>query len=122
MNTKRFKVENFEGDSVVIIEVDMDKLTEEAATEINTFWNNAERRLRKRNGNVIHVVIGLYAAEVIHKLQVEGADEVYGEYSKFYTKFMEELEGWPNNGTFKVIEASTWIPDSDELEIREINV
>lgn len=47
----------------LVFEVDDEKFTEAAATEINSFWMNEKRRVDACGGDVVKAALKLYAAE-----------------------------------------------------------
>ncbi len=47
----------------LVFQVDDEKFTEAAATEINSFWMNEKRRVDACGGDVVKAALKLYAAE-----------------------------------------------------------
>lgn len=52
-------------DYFVTFKVDLTKFTEQVATDINSFWSNADSRLKDSGDDIILAALQLYAAEVL---------------------------------------------------------
>lgn len=65
MAKNKFELKVDQGDICIelVFEVDDEKFTEAAATEINSFWMNETRRVNKCGGDVVKAALKLYAAE-----------------------------------------------------------
>lgn len=65
MAKNKFELKVDQGDICIelVFEVDDEKFTEAAATEINSFWMNEIRRVNKCGGDVVKAALKLYAAE-----------------------------------------------------------
>lgn len=95
-NLKRFTLEDAWRDWEVVLEVDLDQLTVERATEINEFWSGDDDRLDDADGDVVRAVIKLAAERFIYALLEYGGLIVCdGEQSAGWTKSdLHEQEGW----------------------------
>ena len=96
----KFKVAAADGsDDEVFLEVNPSVLTDELATEINTFWGAAAARLEEQDGNVLQTVVRLFGAQAISYMRADGGasfgdDEADGE--KWTRRVLElDAEGWP---------------------------
>lgn len=97
---KRFVV-RFGDDDEVCLEVDTTVLTEALATEINTFYGNAESRLWHEGGDVVRVVVRMFGANVLQFMSSEGWADVHEEHSDLRALLMKDVlewlhEGWPD--------------------------
>lgn len=83
----------------VFLEVNPQVLTDEVATEINTFWGHAARRLEEQDGNVQQAVVRMFGAQAIFYMRGDGGgacfdDDIDGE--RWTRRVLElEAEGWP---------------------------
>lgn len=96
----RFRVRHAD-DNEVLLEVDPAILTPEMATEINTFWGGAARRLADQHGDVVQTVVRMFGARAIFYMQADrGADLVETDQrgGEQWTKLIleSEAEGWPS--------------------------
>lgn len=96
-NLKKFTLSDSWKDWQLTLEVDLDILTEERATEINQFWTSAEDRLGDADDDVIRVVIKMAAERFVFAfLEIGGAfvDSDAG-YANSWTKTeLHNQEGW----------------------------
>lgn len=87
-------------DSGVTLRVDHDVLTPELATEINTFWSDADGRLVDENYDVVRVVIRMFGAAAIRFFMDDGGArfDSRGNGDLHWTgQVIKSLvEGWPD--------------------------
>lgn len=95
-NLKRFTLKDDWKDWKIVLEVDLEQLTSERATEINEFWSGDDDRLDDADGNVVHAVIKLAAELLVYALLERGGAVVRdGEQSKIWTlDYLHDQEGW----------------------------
>lgn len=75
-------------DAQVVIEVDLDVLTVQTATDMNDFWSSSKEVLEACDGDVILAATRRAAAQILYLL-VDGEDE-----ETAISKLCED-EGWP---------------------------
>lgn len=130
-NLKKFKVADWADQFVLVLEVDLDKLTPALATEINNFWGGADDRLNEEGCDVVKAVIRLYGARVIGLMADCGGADYRAPASQTcvstWDKDMQAEEGWPPaDGTpggmagIRLLEATVEIPGFDDLELVEV--
>lgn len=129
-NIKRFQVKDDWKDYEVVLEVDMDILTEEKAALINNFWTSAEDRLDECDGNVRATVVRLFGQNAICTFLQDGG--VCTSTDWVLSRISKELrgeEGWGGEGdtpgTFgwcgiRVVSADVVLPSFDEMELKEV--
>lgn len=129
---KTFKVcGEFNDELFVTLQVDTDKLTPALASQINSFWGDAEARLETEDGDAVKAVIRLYGARVIRLMLEAGGNCFTASRSRLtaqlWTEAMQAEEGWPgHDGTLfgaagiRVIEAQVEMPGFDEVELTEL--
>lgn len=129
---KTFLVSDSKDTFFVALEVDLDKLTPEAASLINAFWGGAEDRLDAEDGNAVRAVIRFLGCKLIGAMLEFGGqsfDEraVTGPGRGVYwmREFMEG-EGLLRNKDFKLdalgirlVKADVEIPGFDEMDLDE---
>lgn len=132
MMIKTFKVcAEYNDEMFVVLQVDMNKLKAELATEINTFWGDAEHRLFSEDGDVVKAVIRMYGSRLMRMMLAEGGCSITATRSplaaQIWTVAMQAEEGWPGpDGTpsgaigIQVIEAQVEIPGFDGVELEEV--
>lgn len=111
---RRFKLEaGF--DLSVTVEVDMDKLTPELATEINSFWSGADDVLGAADGDVVLAAV-LRSGPYLMGAVLQGYNEFGAQ------KELDESEGWPPNGEHGIRIIDFEIPDmdADMIDVTEI--
>ena len=86
-------------DIELTLEVDLDKLTPELATEINNFWSGSDDVMSASNGDVIEAAVRRAAPILIHAA----------------------LDGWNANGMINQFENREGWPDVDQLGIRVLS-
>lgn len=129
-NIKRFRVKDDWKDYEVVLEVDMDILTEEKATLINGFWTSAEDRLDECDGNVRATVVRLFGQNAICTfLQDGGVCTSKGSFLARISKDLRAEEGWGGEGdtpgTFgwcgiRVVSADVELPRFDDVHLKEV--
>lgn len=88
-------------DAEVTLRVDHDVLTPELATEINSFWIEADSRLASEDEDVVKAVVRLFGARAIAVLMEQGGAD-FGDkrpdINKWWTQKVidEQYEGWPD--------------------------
>lgn len=95
-NLKRFTLSDSWKDWQLTLEVDLDILTVERATEINEFWSDADYRLSKANGDVVRAVIKMAAGSFVYAfLEIGGACVTKDEGGNNWTTTgLHNQEGW----------------------------
>lgn len=129
-NIKRFLVKHNWKDYQVILEVDMDILTEETATLINAFWTGAEDRLDECGNDVRTTVIRMFGQNAICAILENGG--LFSRDDCLVRGLSMELrgeEGWGGEGLtpgafgvcgIRVVYADVEMPRFDDLELSEI--
>ncbi|ASK91084.1 DUF2528 family protein [Xanthomonas campestris pv. trichodesmae] len=87
--TKRYQVTEDRYDLEVMLQVDHDLLTPERATEINSFWTDADERLDAADGDVVRAVILMAARRFMFGILEDTWAGVRGMQQDF-----DEAEGW----------------------------
>ena len=77
-------------------EVDDEKFTEEAATEINSFWMNEKRRVEKCGGSVVKAALKLYAIECFTQAAFNNFKNEEWVMSQFDWSKGKGIEGFPS--------------------------
>lgn len=94
---RRYQVLESFKDYEVTLEVDHSILTQERATQINSFWTSDDDRLDEENGDVVRTVIRM-AGQTLINLMLEWGDvdfsDAEGERGDIWSKELRELEGW----------------------------
>lgn len=95
-NLKRFTLKDDWKDWDIVLEVDLDQLTIERATEINQFWGGDDDRLAEADGDVVRAVIKHAAKRLVYALLEQGGEVVRdGEQSQIWTQQdLHNQEGW----------------------------
>ena len=87
-------------DAGVTLRVDHDVLTPELATEINTFWSDADGRLADEKDDVVRAVVRMFGAAAIRFFMDDGGArfDTLGAGDLHWTgRVLESLvEGWPD--------------------------
>lgn len=91
-------------DLSVWIEVDLDVLTPDLATEINSFWAGAQDVLEAADGDVVEAVV-LWAASAFMRSVLAGLDIRDSQND------LDAREGWPPNGEHGIRLVDYSIPD-----------
>lgn len=128
---KTFLVSDSKDTFFVALEVDLDKLTPEAASLINALWGGAEDRLEAEDGNAVRAVIRLLGCKLIAAMLENGGftlDERVnpGTLSLFWIREMLEREGLLGNRDFqlealgiRLVKADVEMPGFDEMDLDE---
>lgn len=131
-NLKRYKVKDTWKDYEVTLEVNLERLTEERAGLINTFWTGAEDRQDEENGDVIRTVIRLAGLEVIcEMLEYGGADFSSKDNSypaRSSTWALQNKEGWGGKIEgdefgwcgIRVVAADVQVPNFEDVALAEV--
>lgn len=131
-NIKRFKVKDISKDYEVILEVDLERLTVERATAINTFWTGADDRVDEEDGDVVRAVIRMAGHEVICELLEDRGGHFtttcHGFPAQASTERLHSREGWggevdgDNFGWcgIRVLAADVQLPDFEEVALVEL--
>jgi len=95
-NLQKFTLSDDWKDWSITLEVDLDILTTERATEINEFWSGDDDRLDDADGDVIRAVVRLAAARLVFAmLRVAGATVTSEDQAAIWTKQdLHDEEGW----------------------------
>ena len=124
---KTFKVQAEYNDLMyVVLQVDMDKLTLEAATQINNFCSRDER-IESEDGDVVRAVVRLYGARAIRKMLYQGGACFKAHNPLAIKHWTTALQGLLANircdvfdHGISVVEAQIEIPDFDSVELLDI--
>ena len=121
MNLKQYVITAEDTEHEIKMTVDMDLLTPEMATEINTFWGDADWRLSQADGDVVQAVIRLFGQHAINKMLCEGGNDFSDE--DVGLQVAEDLldeEGWPGKDWkgFLIRSACVALPSFDQIEVR----
>lgn len=101
-NIKTYTVKaSWFNDAEVTLQVDHDRLTPELATEINSFWSNADCRLAAEDEDVVRTVIRMFGARAIALAMEEGGwdfgNRPYAAGLRTAKDVIDSYgEGWPN--------------------------
>lgn len=95
---QRYHVDALDASHELVVEVDLDVLTVERATEINKFLGGAKGRLAEERGDVVRVAVRLFCAMAIRLMLARGGVE--------FTEFGESNSS----------EAARWSRDVQEVE------
>lgn len=94
---RRYQVIESFKDYEVTLEVDHSILTQERATQINSFWSSDNDRLDEENGDVVRTVIRLAGLTLIN-LMLELGDVDFSDqevvHGNIWSKELRRLEGW----------------------------
>lgn len=131
---KRYIVED-DREFSVSLEADLDILTEELATEINTFWSEDRYRLGAEDGDVQKAVIRLFGKTAINIMLEEGGAEFSANNDaagRYWSEKVRREEGWGGEvgdkaarGKFgqcgiRIAAAEVYCASFDSVELREI--
>ena len=88
-------------DAEVTLQVDLDLLTTELATEINTFWSNADSRLAAEDEDVVRAVIRMFGARAISLAIEQGGWDFSNQAYVVGLRTAQDVidsygEGWPS--------------------------
>lgn len=126
-NIKKFRVGELLSDTYVVLEVDLDVLTEELAAQINNFVSGNDDRLEREDGDVIRTAIRMFGHYAIRCFLADGGiylDGPIGQENLRATKDVLDFldEGWPDFEALGIVifEAYVALPDYDELEVVEV--
>lgn len=96
---QRYHVDALDASHELVVEVDLDVLTVERATEINTFLGGAKGRLAEESGDVVRVAVRLFSAMAI-RLMLAGGGAEFREFGDSnpsqaaqWTRDVHEVEG-----------------------------
>ncbi|BAP41317.1 single-stranded DNA-binding protein [Pseudomonas sp. StFLB209] len=129
---RRYQVLESFKDYEVTLEVDHSILTQERATQINSFWTSDDDRLDEENGDVVRTVIRLAGLTLI-KLMLELGDVDFSDKEvargNIWSTELRRLEGWGGEleGSpygwcgIRAVSASVSSCSFYELEVREVS-
>ncbi|MCK0187895.1 DUF2528 family protein [Aeromonas hydrophila] len=80
----------------LVFEVDDEKFTEAAATEINSFWMNEKRRVAACGGDVVKAALKLYAAECFALAAFNNFKDEQWVMDQFDWSKDKGIEGFPS--------------------------
>ena len=101
-NIKTYTVKaSWFNDAEVTLAVDHDLLTSGLATEIDTFWSNADSRLAAEDENVVRAVIRMFGARAIALAMEQGGWDFSNQSHAAGLRTAQEVidsygEGWPS--------------------------
>ncbi len=126
-NIKKFRVGEPFTDTYVVLEVDLDVLTEELAADINNFVSGNDDRLEREDGDVIRTAIRMFGHYVIRCFLADGRICQVGPIGQDNIRSTQAVldfvgEGWPDFEALGIVifEAYVALPDYDELELVEV--
>ena len=129
-NIKTFAVTaSWFNDAKVVLQVNQDVLTPELASEINSFWGDADSRLTDEDGDVVKTVVRLFGARAIACFMEQGGAD-FGEkrpgIGKWWTQKVidEQHEGWPDAENLGILITSCEVSSVgfDDVELEAIDV
>ena len=99
-NVKTYTVKaSWFNDAEVTLQVDHSVLTTELATEINSFWGDADSRLASEDEDAVKAVVRLFGARAIAVAMKEGWEFSRHGYEKGIRNAADVIEhdgeGWP---------------------------
>ena len=131
-NLKPYKVKDTWKDYEVTLEVNLERLTEERAGLINTFWTGAEDRQDEENGDVIRTVIRLAGLEVICEMLEDGGADFSSKDNSYparsSTWALQNKEGWGGKIEgdefgwcgIRVVAADVQVPSFEDVALAEV--
>lgn len=125
-NLKPFVLSSESGEYLLVLEVDLAKLTAERATQINTFWSDHGHRLDAEDGDVVRAVVRLYASRMIALMLAAGGMQFDAIQEPIcagrWTELMHIEEGWGGEDDtphgwcgIRVLVAEVVVPGFDEV-------
>lgn len=125
---KRFKVQDWAGVAEVILEVDLQILTVEVATEINEFLTDPRDRMAEERGDAIRVAVRLFGAYALREMLSDGGAEFDGAVTgDQWSKRVQSYEGMGgcNPAPFgwcgiRVVGANVSVPDFGLVTLEEV--
>lgn len=127
-NIKTYTVKaSWFNDAEVKLSVDHDVLTSELATEINSFWGDADSRLADEDDDAVKAVVRLFGARAIACLMEQGGAD-FGErrpdIGKWWTQKVidEQGEGWPDAESLGILikSAEVCTVGFDDVELEAV--
>lgn len=109
-NIKRYEID-YDWKASVTVDIDHDIVTEASLHELNNFWSDAERIIKRHDG-VLNVVLKRLAREIID-IQFTYGYTISGLIDKFDWDKGNGREGWPPMDGSQGIK----IIDTEDLEI-----
>ena len=100
-NIKTYRVTASDFDwAEVVVEVNLDVLTPDLATEINGFWSGDEWRLNQVDGNPVLAAVRLFGASAISFFMNDGGADIVAHEERDRERWtgavLDDLgEGWP---------------------------
>jgi hypothetical protein len=123
MAVKRYRIESFDGDFIVIAELDDTIITEAHLADINRFWGGAELRLLEARGDITVAVLKLLSRALWWAQAHYGNRNLDGLLDLFARS---EIEGWPpmdgTHGIKLIAVDEVDAPDSYYTTVKEIEV
>ncbi|MEJ2800602.1 DUF2528 family protein [Comamonadaceae bacterium PP-2] len=120
-DNEKFKVTaTWFNDAEVTLQVDRSVLTEELATEINTFWSGASDRLDAEDGDVVKVVIRHFGALAIAWMMEEGGYDCVVRPPYITQQVIDSQgEGWPDVDGLGILITDAYVQPVtfDEVEL-----
>jgi len=97
-------------DVAVTLEIDLDVMTPEVATEINNFWGGADDVLDAADGDIVQAAARRAASRLLWLLlDANDADDAMAEFN--------QLEGWPPNGAHGIRIVDFELPTIGAVEL-----
>ena len=111
---KRYKLESGM-DTSITLEIDTDKITEDTAREINSFWSEGDYILDLSDGDAFQAVARRAAGPLLGYL-------LYGYHERGAVETLAGDEGWPDaaNGGITIIDHEIPLLGSSDFEVAEI--
>lgn len=115
------KLDQWDIQCEVVINLDEEKFTKQLATEINDFWSGSESRLDDNDGNVIHAALKLYAAEFFQQLAFNNFKSAEWLTDRFNWEKGNGIEGFDSLRTagITIMSAESWFIESEHITLSE---
>lgn len=113
-------------DAQVRLQVNLNVLTPELATEINTFWSGANDRLSDEDGDVVRSVVRLFGVCAIQYFMRNGGANASAsdEVSRIWTAdvIAAQGEGWPGVDALGILIKSVVVRvvDFDDVSLEAV--
>lgn len=125
---KRFKVEDESGNNEVTLEVDLQILTAEVATEINEFISSAGDRLADEDGDVIRVAVRMFGAYALQAMLGDGGADFHSAAAGVWqSRHIQDFEGMGGSDPspygycgIRIVGANVQVPTFDFVSMEEL--
>ncbi|MCW2478862.1 DUF2528 family protein [Candidatus Symbiopectobacterium sp. NZEC135] len=121
MDIRRYGV-NWFGTLDLIVDVDLDIVTEDSLNVINNFWSDSSWRLNDANGNLLFAVLKMLAQQCFQMVTAHGFN-ANGLIHQFDWDGGNGMEGWPpmdGSYGFKIISCDELEFDMGDITVSEV--